>query len=92
MNNSFDVNFRLLPATPEEVRHEVDVLMSDLTVRLKQLMFNSLLCAYYVGFIPIQFAEVSKLLLWSTVAMVYCCYDLQAGFYTGLQCTILPTS
>ena len=49
----------LLPATSEEVRSEVDILLSDLIVRLKQLLFNSLLCAYYVGFIPMQFADVS---------------------------------
>ena len=51
----------LLPATPEEIRKEVDILLSDLIVRLKQLLFNSLLCAYYVGFIPMQFADVSAL-------------------------------
>ncbi len=50
----------LLPCTPDEVREEVDLLLSDLIVRLKQLLFNSLLCAYYVGFIPIQFADVSN--------------------------------
>lgn len=49
----------LLPSTPDEVREEVDLLLSDLIVRLKQLLFNSLLCAYYVGFIPVQFADVS---------------------------------
>ena len=49
----------LLPAMPDEVRNEVDLLLSDLVVRLKQLLFNSLLCAYYVGFIPVQFADVS---------------------------------
>ena len=49
----------LLPATPDEIRSEVEVLLSDLVIRLKQLLFNSLLCAYYVGFIPLQFAEVS---------------------------------
>ena len=49
----------LLPSTPDEVRDEVELLLSDLVVRLKQLLFNSLLCAYYVGFIPMQFADVS---------------------------------
>ena len=53
-----EVRTLLLPATPTEVRSEVGVLLSDLVVRLKQLLFNSLICAYYVGFIPIQFAEV----------------------------------
>ena len=50
----------LLPAMPDEVRQEVDLLLSDLVVRLKQLLFNSLLCAYYVGFIPVQFSDVSS--------------------------------
>lgn len=50
----------LLPAHAEEIRKEVDILLSDLIVRLKQLLFNSILCAYYVGFIPMQFADVSK--------------------------------
>ncbi len=51
------------PSSPEEVRNEVDILVSDLIVRLKQLLFNSILCAYYVGFIPIQFANVSPVCL-----------------------------
>lgn len=51
----------LLPASPDEVRGEVDTLLADLVVRLKQLLFNSLLSAYYVGFIPMLFADVSLL-------------------------------
>jgi len=34
---------------------EVDILLSDFIERQKQLLFNSLLYAYYVGFIPMQF-------------------------------------
>lgn len=49
----------LLQLGPDGVRKEVDILISDLIVRLKQLLFNSLFCAYYVGFIPMQFADVS---------------------------------
>ena len=56
----------LLPVTPDEVRREMEILMSDLIVRLKQLLFNSLLCAYYAGFIPMQFADVS-ICLYGTV-------------------------
>lgn len=51
----------LLSATAHEVRTEVDTLVSDLVVRLKQLLFNSLLCAYYTGFIPMQFVDVCYL-------------------------------
>ena len=49
----------LLQVGPDDVRREVDIVISDLIVRLKQLLFNSLFCAYYVGFIPMQFADVS---------------------------------
>ena len=62
----------LLQAGPEEVRREVDVLVSDLIVRLKQLLFNSLFCAYYVGFIPMQFADVSVWEFGSTYNVCVC--------------------
>lgn len=52
----------LLYAMPDEIRLEVDLLLSDLLVRLKQLLFNSILCAYYVGFIPVQFADVRNVM------------------------------
>lgn len=56
-----EMRILLLPATPEEIRTEVGVLISDLIARLKQLLFNSLICAYYVGFIPILFTPVSNI-------------------------------
>ena len=77
----------LLPAHPEEIRKEVDILLSDLIVRLKQLLFNSILCAYYVGFIPMQIADVSELrgpvssLSWC--AFVFLCRGRGGG---GLLC------
>ena len=55
------INQLLLPVEPEKIRTEVSVIISDLIIRLKQLLFNSLTCAYYVGFIPIQFTPVSLL-------------------------------
>ena len=57
-NNNLKLSCILLSATAHEVRTEVDTLVSDLVVRLKQLLFNSLLCAYYTGFIPMQFVDV----------------------------------
>jgi len=41
----------------ESVRDEVDCLKTDFNVRIKQVLFNSMLCAYYMGFIPICFAQ-----------------------------------
>ena len=58
-NGNLTLSYILLAATAHEVRSEVDTLVSDLVVRLKQLLFNSLLCAYYTGFIPMQFVDVS---------------------------------
>ena len=58
-NGNLKLSYILLSATAHEVRSEVDTLVSDLVVRLKQLLFNSLLCAYYTGFIPMQFVDVS---------------------------------
>ena len=76
----------LLQAGPEEVRREVDVLVSDLIVRLKQLLFNSLFCAYYVGFIPMQFADVSVWEFGSTYnvlgAHIMCVYVCVLHIYT----------
>ena len=59
-NQFSSANLLLLPVSPDVIRKEVGVLISDLIVRLKQLLFNSLLCAYYVGFIPIQFTPVRR--------------------------------
>ena len=60
-NGNLKLSCILLSATAHEVRTEVDTLVSDLVVRLKQLLFNSLLCAYYTGFIPMQFVDVGHL-------------------------------
>lgn len=57
--DNFDLNHLILPVDPEVIRNETVLLVSDLLIRLKQLLFNSLTFAYYVGFIPIQFTPVS---------------------------------
>ena len=48
-----------LPATPEEIRTEVESMLEDVMSRVKQLLFNSVLCTYYTAFIPLQFVGVS---------------------------------
>ena len=44
---------------PDAVRYEAECLRTDFNLRIKQVLFQSLLCAYYVGFIPMKFSEVS---------------------------------
>ena len=44
---------------PDAVRYEAECLRTDFNMRVKQVLFQSLVCAYYVGFIPMIFAEVS---------------------------------
>ena len=45
--------------SPEAVRDEVDMLKTDFNNRLKQVLFSSMLCAYYMGFVPLCFAQVT---------------------------------
>lgn len=42
---------------PDAVRYETECLRTDFNLRIKQVLFQSLLCAYYVGFIPMKFSE-----------------------------------
>ena len=41
-----------------EVRKEADILKYDFNARMKNVLFNSMVCAYYVGFVPICFLQV----------------------------------
>ncbi|KAK3090513.1 hypothetical protein FSP39_012398 [Pinctada imbricata] len=43
--------------TPDVVRAEVDAFKSDFNNRIKQVLFNSLLTAYYMSFVPLCFAQ-----------------------------------
>ena len=43
---------------PEAIREEVDALKTDFNRRIKEVLFNSMLITYYVGFIPVCFAQV----------------------------------
>lgn len=47
---------------PDAVRYEAECLRTDFNLRIKQVLFQSLLCAYYVGFIPMKFSEVRHML------------------------------
>lgn len=42
-----------------EIRAEVDNLKSNFNGRMKQILFSSVLNAYYAGLIPCCFAQVS---------------------------------
>ncbi|XP_013415459.1 transmembrane protein 39A [Lingula anatina] len=44
-------------SSPEAIREEVESFKQDFNNRVKQVLFNSMLCAYYVGFVPISFAQ-----------------------------------
>ncbi|KXJ22790.1 transmembrane protein 39A [Exaiptasia diaphana] len=42
---------------PDAVRYEAECLRTDFNWRVKQVLFQSLVSAYYVGFIPMRFSE-----------------------------------
>lgn len=42
------------------IRNEVEMLKADFNQRLKQIIFSSLVGAYYAGFVPWCFAQVKN--------------------------------
>ncbi|XP_045769323.1 transmembrane protein 39A [Maniola jurtina] len=42
---------------PEQIRTEVEVLRQDFNMRVKKILFNSMLGAYYSSFVPCCFAQ-----------------------------------
>ncbi|XP_033098313.1 transmembrane protein 39A-like isoform X2 [Anneissia japonica] len=51
--------------SPSDTRREADLLKVDFNMRIKNVLFNSMVCAYYVGFVPICFLQSSMYLdLW----------------------------
>lgn len=52
------VLFHSCTLTPDVVREEVDMLKTDFNDRMKQVLFNSMLSAYYMAFVPLCFAQV----------------------------------
>lgn len=43
--------------SPEVVREEVEILKIDFNNRVKQILFNSMLTAYYMTFVPLCFSQ-----------------------------------
>ncbi|XP_037079907.1 transmembrane protein 39A-like isoform X2 [Pollicipes pollicipes] len=44
-------------SNPEGIRQEVEVLKGDFNARIKQTLFNALMVGYYVGIVPLFFAQ-----------------------------------
>jgi len=44
--------------SPEAIRDEVETLKTDFNSRVTQILFDSMLCAYYMGCVPLCFAQV----------------------------------
>ncbi|XP_070190364.1 transmembrane protein 39A-like isoform X2 [Littorina saxatilis] len=51
------VLFHSCTLTPDVVREEVEMLKTDFNDRMKQVLFNSMLSAYYMAFVPLCFAQ-----------------------------------
>ncbi|ESN94375.1 hypothetical protein HELRODRAFT_69178 [Helobdella robusta] len=45
--------------SPDEIREETERLKSDFNTRMMQILFNSMLCAYYMACVPLRFAQSS---------------------------------
>ena len=45
--------------SPDVVRYEAEGHRADFNFKVKRALFQSFICAYYVGFIPMRFSKVS---------------------------------
>jgi hypothetical protein len=74
--------------SPQEIREEVEVLKTDFNNRMKQILFSSVLNAYYAGFVPCCFAQVITVKMWTRTSTfrvsIYFCMWLR---YLLEQCT-----
>ncbi|KAJ0183479.1 hypothetical protein K1T71_001455 [Dendrolimus kikuchii] len=57
LNNSDTPPLHCCTHDPEQVRAEVDTLRQDFNLRVKKILFNSVVGAYYSSFIPCCFAQ-----------------------------------
>eukprot|EP00112_Aurelia_sp_Birch-Aquarium-sp1_P017090 Seg3936.2 transcript_id=Seg3936.2/GoldUCD/mRNA.D3Y31 product="Transmembrane protein 39A" protein_id=Seg3936.2/GoldUCD/D3Y31 len=60
--------------SPDSVRYEAECLRTDFNLRIKQVIFNSVVSAYYVGFIPVKFTQNGSLyydLYWSVQYVLF---------------------
>ena len=73
------VLFHSCTLTPDVVREEVEMLKTDFNDRMKQVLFNSMLSAYYMAFVPLCFAQV---MIFSSFC---CCCCLSQGLFFCLS-------
>ncbi|RVE47440.1 hypothetical protein evm_007851 [Chilo suppressalis] len=57
LNNSETPPLHCCSHDPQQIRNEVDVLREDFNLRVKKIIFNSVMGAYYTSFIPCCFAQ-----------------------------------
>ncbi|CAG0881815.1 unnamed protein product [Darwinula stevensoni] len=60
-------------SSPQTIRGEVEMLKGDFNLRMRHVLFNSLLNAYYVGFLPCCFAQTALHydVTWATLHLAY---------------------
>ena len=58
-DNELRFNQRHCSVSPDVVRSEAEGHRLDFNFKIKRVLFQSFICAYYVGFIPMRFSKVS---------------------------------
>ena len=71
MQNGLSISSKLDPCpkeqcsmSPDAVRYEAEYLRTDFNLRMKQILFNSLINAYYVALVPLKFTQVTFCILY----------------------------
>ncbi|KAK6640916.1 hypothetical protein RUM44_012614 [Polyplax serrata] len=81
--------------SPQFIRKEVEMLKTDFNCRMKQVLFSSVLSAYYSGFVPCCFAQSSLYFdtYWATqhLALVWLgCFTMHSAYcYPPSYCDTL---
>ncbi|XP_014668453.1 PREDICTED: transmembrane protein 39A-B-like isoform X2 [Priapulus caudatus] len=82
--------------SPESIRDEVDQLKSHFNRCMKEILFNSLYCAYYCGFIPCCFTQNTlyydvwwvlqhTTVLWVSLVVIYAQYYMSPYYCDTLH-------
>ena len=85
---------------PENCRNEVEYLKIDFNARVKQCLFNSMTCAYYMTVVPLCFADNSLyydafwcwqhvVLVWLSSFVMFMVYLLPSKYLDTLHCSAL---
>ena len=98
--SSREIPVHVCDINPDNARIEVEYLKTDFNARIKQGLFNSMACAYYMGLVPLCFADSSLyydiwwagqhfVLVWVSSFVMFMVHLLPPKYLDTLHCSAL---